>query len=710
MLRWLVILLLLLPFCAGAQSVPNGGSITPGQVWTPAQWTNAWQSKLDATAGVSTNGTFNNPTINGGTISGIALTGDVSTSTATATGSTTARSLAARFGQVVNVKDYGAKGDGVADDTAAISTAVAEVNTLARNGVSGTPIALYFPAGIYLITNSSPWTTFARSVNGSVIGDGSHKSYIKAASSFSGDVFAWSEAWYGTDYNGTSLNPANDKAGPLVQGIMVTGDNTSSNTQNAFMFYDRDDNVRMSDVAMFFLPGSCMTVGKLKNTVNAFMRESRFYDVRCEYAGKSTIPAIELDSQTSTGTGDSTNQLTFFGIDIFASAGTGLLIHNSSNPLKTTGNVRFYGLRIEGSLGSGAGDLLQIGSTADASNAVEPSAIQIFGFIGNASYAGHATIGFYGQPIAAGSNFQPHLITIQGMITSGGGDGINIQQGYDIDISMPLIAASGTDIIVGNSSNVARELNFDMDGRESTLTTNVDSSSVQNVFWIDGVRATGQPTANQSNIIANQRSGSNAVSGTNNAILAGTGNSSSNSGNVITGGQANITSGLFGSINGGLRATDRGHYGADCRANGFFAAVGDAQRCDELLRGTTSSTSAITLTADGNAASSINCINIPTATGYGMVIDIEALDHTTPANNEAWIGWVGNISRPSSVGTTSVGMGTKPTPLSNGTVTGSDISATADTTNGCLNLAFTPPTGNTDTWRVIARVRTIQVQ
>lgn len=51
---------LLLTSLVCAQSVPNGGTITQGQVWTAPQWTSAWQSKADAS-----NGSLNNPSING---------------------------------------------------------------------------------------------------------------------------------------------------------------------------------------------------------------------------------------------------------------------------------------------------------------------------------------------------------------------------------------------------------------------------------------------------------------------------------------------------------------------------------------------------------------------------------------------------------------------------------------------------------------------
>jgi hypothetical protein len=66
--------------------------------------------------------------------------------TVTATGSTTARTLANRFADVVNVKDFGAVGDGVTDDTAAIQAAITYAN-----GLGGT---VYFPAATYKTTQT----------------------------------------------------------------------------------------------------------------------------------------------------------------------------------------------------------------------------------------------------------------------------------------------------------------------------------------------------------------------------------------------------------------------------------------------------------------------------------------------------------------------------------------------------------------------------
>jgi hypothetical protein len=92
--------------------------------------------------------------------------------TATATGSTTARTLANRFADVVNVKDFGAVGDGVTDDTAAINSAIAASRTI------------YFPSGAYRLTST---VVIERTVR--LVGAGSHTSFISIDHSGNGIVF-----------------------------------------------------------------------------------------------------------------------------------------------------------------------------------------------------------------------------------------------------------------------------------------------------------------------------------------------------------------------------------------------------------------------------------------------------------------------------------------------------------------------------------------
>jgi hypothetical protein len=72
----------------------------------------------------------------------------LSPSPVTATGSTTPRSLQDRAADVINVKDYGATGNGTTLDTAAIQAAAAAIPA---NGA-----VLYFPRGQYLLSGSVP--------------------------------------------------------------------------------------------------------------------------------------------------------------------------------------------------------------------------------------------------------------------------------------------------------------------------------------------------------------------------------------------------------------------------------------------------------------------------------------------------------------------------------------------------------------------------
>jgi glucan 1,3-beta-glucosidase len=86
-----------------------------------------------------------------------------------------------------NVKDYGAKGDGTTDDTAAIQKAIDTGDssgsraTGSKFGMTGQPAVVYFPAGTYSIKS-----TISNRVGTVLMGDPTNRPVIKASSSFTG--------------------------------------------------------------------------------------------------------------------------------------------------------------------------------------------------------------------------------------------------------------------------------------------------------------------------------------------------------------------------------------------------------------------------------------------------------------------------------------------------------------------------------------------
>lgn len=160
---------------------------------------------------------------------------------------TTARSLAARFAQVVNVKDFGAVGDGVARDDDNIQAAIDAVtsgNADPALGVRVATRAVYLPAGTYRLTSG----LLIESMHSlKFYGDGSGKT-ILAVDGAIGTVLDLNGTAYCEfhDFSIESLDGGGDSADATANGggsdrfdvgIKVRWDNTASvrsSTANKF--------------------------------------------------------------------------------------------------------------------------------------------------------------------------------------------------------------------------------------------------------------------------------------------------------------------------------------------------------------------------------------------------------------------------------------------------------------------------------------------
>ena len=364
--------------------------------------------------------------------------------------------------QPINVQAYGAKGDCSTDDSQAIATA----ENVAMAFPAGSIPTVYFPAACYVLGSGASLPLLTHPVH--IKGDGTHKTYINVLPSYVGDIFSFSEVWQGGSYiNG--VKPTADNAGVMVTGISVFGDKTSPNVNNALAFYDRDNFAVVRDFEAFYLNGSCLFTGHNKNQNRSYVRESLFYNLRCNNTGTPTTAAVDLSSTTVAGD-DATNELQFFGLNIFNSAGVGLDIRNPNN-YSATRDITFFGPRVEFS----AGDDIQIGSINDAG---QVSGIRMFGV--EAISPGQGNSGHFGINVDTGGQ------TLYDILIQGGAIGpcwqpasclgLNIGKVRLAKIQLNNIATSG--VAVTYQPTVGGNVVLDGNGAERHWTYSIPAGVV----------------------------------------------------------------------------------------------------------------------------------------------------------------------------------------------------------------------------------------
>jgi hypothetical protein len=362
-----------------------------------------------------------------------------------------------------NVRNFGAAGDGQTDDSAAIASAAAAA---VANGLRGQPSALYFPSGTYrLVKALAMWT-----VPISVFGDGRERSVILVDSAFSGDVFSWSEVWAANNYGADTISPLTaQKAGVEVKGIRINGNRAATNVQNAFVFYDRADQIFMHDVDVSDLTGRALYSGVPRTKPAAYMRESHFNSLRFVRCGSVGVPVVDFDSQ---GNGPGSNEISVDGLDIMAPGSVGLILHSNGTGLAL---MRFVRLRVDGQGGGGTAALVVVGDMAlSSTNNIDFEQTELLN-----PPAGFAAIRF----TAVNLPLAPFWIRLQGTIggAAANGKGIVVDAGRGLSFDLKDLHTSDVNVTVASSQTVGGTIVFDGHGQEGSWTRSIDPSSIAKV-------------------------------------------------------------------------------------------------------------------------------------------------------------------------------------------------------------------------------------
>ena len=192
----------------------------------------------------------------------------------------------------------------------------------------------------------------------------------------------------------------------------------------------------------------------------------------------------------------------------------------------------------------------------------------------------------------------------------------------------------------------------------------------------------------------NRTAAAQVASGAYSATFGENNNASGTAGFVVG---VNNTNSNGASFVSGSNATDRGRYTSTAFSSGISSTQGDTQTAFGILRANSTTGAGARMTADGNAASSANCWDIPSSTAYLLRIDI--MGWTSSGVLAVSYQERARLKRGVSVGTTVISNTTITADSDNDTITGLTApTIAADTTNGCITLTSGFATSATMRW------------
>ena len=176
------------------------------------------------------------------------------------------------------------------------------------------------------------------------------------------------------------------------------------------------------------------------------------------------------------------------------------------------------------------------------------------------------------------------------------------------------------------------------------------------------------------------------------ASAFGTGNSATGAGALVAG-ASNVADGAQALVYG-KSASSRGLAGVRAFAGSSHNTVGQLQGMEMVLRGSSTSATAVVLTVDGAAAGTVNQLVVPNNSSATVSGKVVARDNTTQYSSH-WIFTAG-IKRGANAAATSMVSACTPTMVAQDSGASAwGITVTADTTNGGLSVSFTGAAGAT---------------
>ncbi len=355
----------------------------------------------------------------------------------------------------INVRAFGARGDGVTDDGPAFNRALTVVQAVGAT--------LIVPPGHYRYgeeLNITGALTFQ--------GGGRRDTIFEPMPGYSGWFMGITESnFINTNNDGPVVNLVNDNSGLKLVGFSVRSSrDLGVGPQHGIRCIGRNDRMHWDDIYIECLEGTHFYFGYPLNEDTshpAFIRECDFYNIESRAGGEvaGQHASVVFDSY---GPGDASNLSNFYSFRVVYAYYIGtIFINNATN--NSIRRLNFFGFLMHGP-----------GSTGI------PSTHPLCTICGNVSWCNFyslqinsTVVGQSGMKMEAHNDGAPSGMRLLADVSSGEGDSFEIDAGTEIFLSCTALGSTGTDLRVGAA--VTGPITFDTMGKTPSMIVAPEAAS-----------------------------------------------------------------------------------------------------------------------------------------------------------------------------------------------------------------------------------------